>query len=268
LVSLLTTERENLHVRHDYMSEPHHHNDQLFRISDAIGLPRPQGWAARAVQCLTVWFIANLGWIVGGLVASVYLPEFRPPPGWAYWTLWCVVGGVVVATLIPVISRVRATESLPWLWFGALSLGMCVLEEVICYLMGTGMWENRSRFWPEFGLGVSVLMGWTIGTGLVLQLSGLGVWEALLLCGLSGWMAEALVVPRFFHGPLLLIWIIPLSIVSYLLLILPGMAVVGRDLPQPTVDLGGRGRRYCAALLIPLGCWVGVAIVIGHFIKL
>ena len=145
---------------------------------------------------------------------------------------------------------------------------MCILEEVLCYLTGTGMWESRTRFWPEFGLGVSVLMGWTIGTGLVLRFSGLGVWEALLLCGFSGWMAEAFVVPRFIHAPLLLIWIIPLSIVSYLLLILPGMAVVGRNLPQPLVDLRGRGRRYLTALLIPVACWLGVAIAIGLFIKM
>jgi hypothetical protein len=160
------------------MSEPNHHNDQIIRITDTIGLPRPQGCAATAVRFLTVWFIVNLGWIVGGLATSVHLSDFRPPPGWAYWSLWCVVGGVVVATLIPVIARVRATGWPVWLWFGVLSFGMCILEEVLCYLMGTGMWENRSRFWPEFGLGVSVLMGWTIGTGLVLRFRGLGVWVA------------------------------------------------------------------------------------------
>ena len=250
------------------MSDIRQPNDQLSRIKEAIGLPRPEGWADTGIRCLTVWFIANLGWIFGGIATSIYLPEFRPPPGWAYWSLWCVVGGLAVAALIPIIARLRATGWPPWLLFGVLSLGMCILEEAICYLMGTGMWENRSRFWPEFGLGVSVLMGWTIGTGLVLRFSGLGVWEALLLCGLSGWMAEAFVVPRFSQAPLLLIWIIPLSIGSYLLMILPGMAVVARDLPQATIDLGGRGRRYCAALFIPFGCWVGMAIVIGFFFKL
>ena len=250
------------------MSEPSHENDLLSRLTDTIGLPRPQGWAVPAVRSLTVWFVGNIGRIVGGLATSVHLPEFRPPPGWKYWSLWCVVGGVVVATLIPVIARVRTTEWLAWFWFGMLSLGMCILEEVLCYLTGTGMWENRSRFWPEFGLGVSVLMGWTIGTGLVLQFSSLGVWEALLLCGLSGWMAEAFVVPRFIHAPLLLIRIIPLSIVSYLLLILPGMVIVGRNLPEPSIVLRGRGRRYLAALLIPVGCWFGVAIVIGLLFKM
>ena len=45
----------------------------------------------------------------------------------------------------------------------------------------------------------------TIGTGLVLRFGGLGAWEALVLCGLSGWLAEAFVVPRFSHAPLLLI---------------------------------------------------------------
>jgi hypothetical protein len=250
------------------MSEPGHLNDHFARLKDTFGLPRAQGWAAPAIRWLTVWFLGNLGWIVGGLATSVHLPEFRPPPGWAYWSLWCVVGGMVAATLIPVVARVRATGWLPWLWFGVSSLGMCILEEILCYLTGTGMWEGRTRFWPEFGLGVAVLMGWTIGTGLVLRFSGLGAWEALLLCGFSGWMAEAFVVPRFIHGPLLLIWIIPLSIVSYLLLILPGMVVVGRNLPQPLVVLRGRVRSYLAALLIPVGCWLAVAIVIGHFIKM
>jgi hypothetical protein len=250
------------------MNDPSHKNDQLSRFTDTIGLPLPQGWAAPAVRCLTVWFIANLGWIIGGLATSIHLPEFRPPPGWAYWSLWCVVGGVIVATLVPVMVRVRAIGWLPWLWFGVLSFGMCILEEVLCYLTGTGMWDSRNRFWPEFGVGVSVLMGWTIGTGLVLRFSGLRVWEALLLCGFSGWMAEAFVVPRFIHAPLLLIWIIPLSIVSYLLLVLPGLVVVGRDLPRPSDVLQGRGRRYLSALLIPVGCWLGVAIVMGFFVKL
>jgi hypothetical protein len=80
-------------------------------------------------------------------------------------------------------------------------------------------------------------------------------------------MAEAFVVPRFIHAPLLLIWIIPPSIVSYLLLILPGMAVVGRILPQPSVNLRGRGRRYLAALFIPVGCWLVVAMVEALFVK-
>jgi hypothetical protein len=106
-----------------------------------------------------------------------------------------------------------------------------------------------------------------IGSGLVLRFSGLDVWEAILLCGISGWMAEAFVVPRFIHAPLLLVWIIPLSIVSYLLLILPGLAVVGRNLPHPSVVRRGRGRRYMAALVIPVGCWLLVAVVAGRFLK-
>ena len=178
-----------------------------------------------------------------------------------------MVGGVVVAACIPVVARVQATGRLPWLWFGVLSLGMCVLEEALCYLTGTGMWESRTDSGQSSGVGVAVLMGWTIGTGLVLRFSGLGVWEALLLCGFSGWMAEAFVVPRFIHAPLL-IWIIPLSIVSYLLLILPGMAVVGMYLPQPPVDHRRRVRSYLAAMLIRVGCWFGMAIFVGFFFKL
>ena len=132
-----------------------------------------------------------------------------------------------------------------WVFFGLLSLAMCILEELLCYLTGTGMWESRSRFWPEFLVWVwRYSMGWTVGSGLVLRFSGLGVWEALILCGFSGWLAEAFVVPRFVHAPLLLIWIIPLSIVSYLLLILPGMAVVRRYLPQPPVDQEKQVRSY------------------------
>jgi hypothetical protein len=249
------------------MNEPIHRDDLFARLSDAIGLPHPQGWAIPAVRWLTVWFLGNIGWIVGGLATSAHLPGFRPPPGWAYWSLWCLVGGVVVAVSIPVLARVRPTAWQSWLWFGLLSLAMCLLEEALCYLTGTGMWENRSRFWPEFGVGVSVLMGWVIGSGLVLRFLGLHVWEALLLCGFSGWLAEAFIVPRFIGAPLLLLWIISLSMVSYLLLILPGMAVVGRDLPQPWGAQRGRGRRYLAAVLIPVGCWFVVALVDGLFVR-
>jgi hypothetical protein len=215
-----------------------------------------------------VWFVGNVGWIVGGLVTSIHLPEFRPPPGWAYWTLWCAGGSVVVLCFVIAVARLPIKNEYGWLAYGVLSLGMCVLEESLCYLTGTGMWESRARFFPEFVVGVAVLMGWSIGTALVLRFSRLGVWEALIICGLSGWMAEAFVIPRFVHAPLLLIWIIPLSVVSYLLLILPGIAVVGRFLPQPPVARRGRVRSYLAAILIPVGCWLGVAILMGFFFKL
>ena len=99
-------------------------------------------------------------------ITSVYLPEFRPPPGWAYWSLWCVVGGCGRRYFASSHRTGAGNRVWPWLLFGVLSLGMCVIEEAICYLIGTGMWENRSRFWPEFGLGVLILMGWTIGTSL------------------------------------------------------------------------------------------------------
>jgi hypothetical protein len=65
-----------------------------------------------------------------------------------------------------------------------------------------------------------------------------------------------------------LTWIIPLSIVSYLLLILPGMAIGGGDLQQSSGAPRGHGRRYLAALLIPVGCWFVVALVWGLFVKL
>ena len=176
-------------------------------------------------------------------------------------------GSVVVVSLALTVASLPITKQRSWIFFGILSLAMCVLEEALCYLTGTGMWESRSRFLPEFVVGVAVLMGWSVGSALVLRYSGLEVWEALILCGFSGWMAEAFVIPRFVHAPLLLIWIIPLSIVSYLLLILPGMAVVGRYLPQPEVDQR-RVRSYLAAILIPVGCWLAVAIVTGIFFKL
>jgi hypothetical protein len=250
------------------MTEPTRRSDHITRFADAIRLPPPQGWAVPAIRWLTAWFVGNLGWIVGGLVTSIHLPEFRPPPGWTYWSLWCVGGSVVVPSLALTIAGLPIKKQHSWILFGMLSLAMCVLEEALCYLTGTGMWESRSRFFPEFLVGVGVLVGWSVGTALVLRFSRLGVWEALILCGLSGWMAEAFVIPRFAHAPLLLIWIIPLSIVSYLLLIVPGIAVVGRFLPQPPVDRRRRVRSYLAAILLPVGCWLGVAILMGLFFKL
>jgi hypothetical protein len=242
--------------------------DFITRFSYALGLPEQHGWAVHAVPWLCVWLVGNLGWIVGGLVTSIYLPDFRPPPGWTYWILWCVGGSVVVTGLSLTAAGLRIKKEHTWLSFGLLSLAMCVLEEAFCYLTGTGMWENRSRFLPEFAVGVAVLMGWSVGTAIVLRFSGLGVWEALILCGFSGWIAEAYVVPRFVRAPLLLIWIIPLSIVSYLLLILPGMAVVGRYLPEPPVVHRRRVRPYLAAIFLPVSWWLGVAVVMGNFFKL
>src|SRR5205807_2424783 len=140
------------------------------------------------------------------------------PPSRAYWSLWCVGGSVVAVSLALTPSRLPIKEKHSWIFFGILSLAMCILEEALCYLTRTGMWDSRARFFPECAVGVAVLMGWTVGSALILRFSGLGVWEALMLCGFSGWLAEAFVIPRFVHAPLLLIWIIPLSIVSYLLL--------------------------------------------------
>jgi len=249
------------------MGEPTARHDFITRLSDAIGLPEQHGWAVPAVRWLVVWFLGNLGWIVGGLVTSIHLPEFRPPPGWTYWSLWCGGGSVVVVGLSLTFARLPIKKQHSWLLYGLLSLVMCVLEEALCYLTGSGMWENRSRFLPEFGVGVAVLMGWSVGSALVLRYSGLGIWEALILCGFSGWLAEAFIVPRFVHAPLLVIWIIPLSIVSYLLLILPGVAVVGKFLPQPPVVHRRRVRPYLAAILLPVGCWLVVAIVMGLFFR-
>jgi hypothetical protein len=65
----------------------------------------------------------------------------------------------------------------------------------------------------------------------------------------------------------LLIWIIPLSIVSYLLLVLPGLAVISMDLLGPPGDVRNRGWRYLVALLVPVGCWLGVAVVLGPFVS-
>jgi hypothetical protein len=248
--------------------EPTTGHDLITRLSHAIHLPEQQAWAVPAVRWLTVWFLGNLGWIVGGLVTSIHLTGFRPPPGWAYWSLWCVGGTAAVVGLSLTVARLPIKQQHRWLSFGMLSLAMCVLEEALCYLTGTGMWENRSRFLPEFGVGVAVLMGWSVGSALVLTFSGLRIWEALILCGFSGWLAEAFVIPRFVHATLLLIWIIPLSIVSYLLLILPGIAVVGRYFPQTPVNRRWRVRPYLAAILLPVSCWLGAAVVMGLFFKI
>jgi hypothetical protein len=252
---------------HRIMEEATANHNLITRLSHAIGLSEQYGWAVPAGRWLGLWFLGNLGWIVGGLVTVIHLPAFRPPPGWTYWSLWCVGASVAVVCLAIAVARLPIKRQHGWLLYGLLSLGMCVLEEALCYLLGAGMWESRSRFFPEFLVGVAVLMGWSVGSALVLGLSGLGAWEALILCGFSGWLAEAFVVPRFFQAPLLLIWIIPLSIVSYVLLILPGIAVVGRYLPQPPVNRRWRVRPYLAAILIPVGCWLGMAILMGLFFR-
>lgn len=130
------------------------------------------------------------------------------------------------------------------------------------------MWEGRTRFWPEFGVGIGVLMSWSIGAALVVRHSGLSVWPALLFCGFSGWIAEAFMVPRFFANPLLMLWIVPLSIVSYLLLILPGIAAVGPNLSPLAGDRRPRIRGYMAALFVPVSCWILAAVVISRYVKI
>lgn len=244
--------------------------DLISRFSDAIQLPGPRGWAAPAVRWLAVWFLGNLGWIVGGVITWVQVPEpvFLPPPGWSYWSLWCGGGAVAIIGLALAVARLPITERQGWIWFGLLSLMMCLFEEALCYWMGTGMWEHRSRFFPEFLVGVAVLAGWSAGSALVLRLSGLEVWDALILCGFSGWLAEGFIIPRFIHAPLLMTWIIPLSIVSYVLLILPGVAAVARHLPRLSADRRGRIRSHVAAILLPVGCWLATAIVTGFFVKI
>jgi hypothetical protein len=78
------------------MRAPTTRHDLITRFSHGIHLPEQQGWA---VRWLSLWFLGNLVWILGGLVTSIYPPEFQPPPGWTYWSLWCGGGSVVVVVL-------------------------------------------------------------------------------------------------------------------------------------------------------------------------
>ena len=247
------------------MIDPSHQTDSSSHFSCAIGVPMPQGRSRVTAACLLAWLVGNFVWIVGGLVDSQFNPVHTPPPGWVYWCVWCSGGTAMAALLVACVRYLRFTG---WLWFFGLALAMCVLEEALCYAAGTGMWEGRTRFWPEFGVGIGVLMSWSIGTALVVRQSGLAVWPALLLCGFSGWIAEAFMVPRFFANPLLMLWIIPLSIVSYLLLVLPGIAAVGPILPPLREDRSPRTRGYLAALFVPVACWILAAVLISRYVKI
>jgi hypothetical protein len=177
-------------------------DDPLDRILGGLGLPAARGWARPVRKLLALGFLGYVGWLIGGGVTALHLPGHKPPPGWTYWSLWCVGGGLIAALLCRTMPRFRpAGRGSRWIGFGGLSLMMCVVEEALCYLTGTGMWEGRTGFWPLFGIGVAVLIGWVVGTGLVLLFFSPGPWEGLLLCGLSGWLAEAFVMPRFFGAP-------------------------------------------------------------------
>jgi hypothetical protein len=52
---------------------------------------------------------------------------------------------MVAAGLIAGLANPRPTPwRRQWIWFGALTLGMSILEEVLSYVAGTGMWESRT----------------------------------------------------------------------------------------------------------------------------
>ena len=110
-------------------------------------------------------------------------------------------------------------------------------------------------------------MSWSIGTALVLAEWTRGL-AGVSLRGFSGWLAEAFMVPRFFRAPLLMLWIIPLSIVSYVLLIVPGMAAVNASLARSSPEAPARTRGYLAALLVPVGCWILAAVLISRYVKI
>jgi hypothetical protein len=69
-----------------------------------------------------------------------------------------VGSSVVVVCLAIAVARLPIKKQYVWILFGVFSLAMCVLEDALCYLTGTGMWESGSRFFPEFLVGVGVLV--------------------------------------------------------------------------------------------------------------
>src|SRR5262249_55503824 len=105
------------------MSEPTfaRHNLVMY-LSHALRLPAQRGWAVPAARWLAVWYVGNLGWIVGGLVTAIYLADYRPPPGWGYWLVWCVGGTVLSAGLALTAARLPIKKHQSWLWYGLLSL--------------------------------------------------------------------------------------------------------------------------------------------------
>ena len=201
-------------------------------------------WAC-VVVCLalcTVAFIAHhaFGW-QAYLVAGV-----------DYWFYFSVLfGPALFLTRRPGARFLLALPgSRTWKLLVSMLL-FCGLEELMCFLTGTGLWERRPRqpLFPDWFFGTAVLVTWGAYTVLMMHWLKLHRKEALYIGGLAGWIQEAfLFQPRFLAAPVLLTVIGPLVAFTYMQLFIWPLEMY-EDSPRVEQPPFRMGLRYLGALL-------------------
>jgi hypothetical protein len=201
-------------------------------------------WACVAISLVlsTLGFIAHhaFGW-------GAYLMA-----GIDYWFYFSVLlGPVLFLTRRPGARFLLALPgSRTWKLLVSMLL-FCGLEELMCFLTGTGLWEPRPRaaLFPAWFFGTGALVAWGAFTVLLMHLLKLHRKEALYIGGLAGWVQEAfLFQPRFFAAPVLLTVIAPLIAFTYMQLIIWPLEMYA-DRPRVAHPPVKMGLRFLGALI-------------------
>jgi hypothetical protein len=168
---------------------------------------------------------------------------------WFYFS--ALLGPVLFLTRRPAARFLLALPgSRTWKLLVTLFL-FCGLEELTCFLTGTGLWERQPRpaLFPSWFFGTAVLVTWGAYTVLMMRWLKLHRKEALYLGGLAGWIQEAfLFQPRFFAAPILLTVIGPLVAFTYMELFVWPLEMY-EDPPRGEQPAYKMGLRYLSALL-------------------
>jgi len=169
-----------------------------------------------------------------------------------YWFYFSVLlGPVLFLTRRPAARFLRALPGSRTLKLLGSMFLLCGLEELVCFLTGTGLWEPQPRlpFFPPWLFGAAVLVAWGAFTVLLMHLLKLHRKEALYIGGLAGWVQEAfLFQPRFFAAPVLLTVLGPLIAFTYMQLIIWPLEMYA-DRPRVAHPPVKMGLRFLGALI-------------------
>jgi len=206
----------------------------------------PRAALANPRLLLLVPVAADMAWIYA-----------NPPPNRVFnpFFLYLVFFGIGVLLishlLIPVAVRVRQRLG-PTLTFLGLGLALAMVEELVAYLTGSGVFQDTHH--PlVFGLvqaGLPLFL-WSLGVLLVLRRYAYGTTQLFVLAGLSGWLCEAVIGGLLFRSPVLALLALPVVAYSYFVLIyLPYRAIEGSIRPGRQSSLAAP-----AALVVPSALW-------------
>jgi len=219
-----------------------------------------------ALVLFAAWVLAFVAVLTAEAVQTLRRGE-RPVNHYAL-SYTVVFGGLVLALRGPVARRLRRAPIPVAVSFFALSLIACCVEEALCYVTGSGMWEKTDRFHPEYILGVSALMGWSFGVYASGRFLRLGVLELLFVTGFAGWFQELMVFRPLavLQSPGIALAALAWVIWSYAILVLIPTALVPG--PDALPAAGGRWWRYPAAFVFSVAGTLTVAaaaaVVVGE----